>query len=116
VRPVEAVVAGIFAIAGTRSLVYWIRRPFESTDVRDHLLFSLFVTTRAGVWLALGGIFFVYATVATVDPVTGARIPAEGRAFLDAVRAYNWLFLVPIVLATVQFVAGWFLGRRNPGG
>lgn len=115
-RPLEGVLAGIFTLAGIRSLVHWIRRPFESTDVRDHLLFSLFVTTRAGVWFALGGIFFVYATVATLDPVTGTRIPAEGRAFLDAVRAYDWLFVVPIALGSLQFVAGWYLGRRTPGG
>jgi hypothetical protein len=116
VRPLEAAIAGVFALAGLRSLVHWIRRPFESSDVRDHLLFALFVTARAGVWFALAGMFLVYATVATVDPVTGLRVPAEGRAFVDSVQAYDWLFLIPVVLGAIQFVTGWFLGRRTPAG
>lgn len=112
-RPVEAVIATLLALLGLRSLVHWIRQPFESTDLRDHLLFALFVTARAGVWFALAGIFAVYAVVATLDPVTGTRIPAQGRAFTDAVSRYEWMFMIPIAFGVSQFVAGWFLGHRE---
>ena len=52
---IALVVAVRRARASARS-IYWIRRPFESRDARDHLLFALFVTGRVGLWLALAGI------------------------------------------------------------
>jgi hypothetical protein len=113
VRPAEAAIAAALALLGLRSLVHWARRPFESADIRDHLLFAIFVTARAGVWFSLAGMFAVYALVATVDPVTGERIPAQGRAFADAVGRYEWMFMIPIAFGVVQFLAGWFLGHRD---
>jgi hypothetical protein len=92
----------LFASLGVRSLVYWGRRPFDSRDPRDHLLFALFVTGRAGLWFALAGLFLLYGLTAT-----------QGRAFVDDVRRYDWFALVFAVLAAAQFVGGYFLGRRS---
>jgi len=113
-RIAELVVAGVFAALGLRSLVYWTRRPFEGETAAEHALFALHVTARAGAWLALAILFFLYATVATTDPVTGERIAAEGRAFTDAAKEFAWFYLVVLSLAAVQFVTGFFLGRGRP--
>ena len=92
----------LFTGLGVRSAWYWIRRPFESRDPRDHLLFALFVTGRVGLWFALSGLFLLYASVDT-----------QGRAFTDDVRRYDWFVLVFVVLAALQLLGGYFLGRRS---
>ena len=115
-RGVELAIAIALAGFGVRSVVYWSRRPFGSGDARDHLLFALYVMGRAGLWFAFSGMFLLFASAATVDPVTGEQLHAPGRAFVDAVDAYRWYALVPAVLAAVQFAAGWFLGRRTERG
>ena len=94
----------VFAAFGLRSLVHWARRPFDSTDPRDHALFAMFVTGRSGLWFALAGLFVLYALTET-----------RGRAFIDDVRRYDWFVLVFIALAAMQVVAGFFLGQRSPG-
>ncbi len=104
-KVVEAILAAVFFLLGIRSLVHWLRRPFDSTDVRDHVLFALFVTGRAGLWFALSGVFSLYAITST-----------EGRAFIDDVRAYDWLLTVFLLLAAMQLLAGFFLGRRSADG
>ena len=104
-RIFEAILAAAFFLLGIRSLVHWLRRPFDSTDARDHVLFALFVTGRSGLWFALCGVFALYATTAT-----------EGRAFIDDVRAYDWLLVVFLLLAATQLLAGYFLGRRSTDG
>jgi hypothetical protein len=76
----------------------------HSSDPRDHVLFALFVTGRAGLWFALGGLFLLYA-------FTGTR----GRAFVDDVRKYDWFVMVFLALTTLQLLAGYFLGRRRSG-
>ena len=98
----EIGLAVLFGALGVRSLVYWIRRPFESRDPRDHFLFALFVTGRVGLWFALCGLFLLYASVDT-----------QGRAFTDDVRQYDWFVMVFIVLAALQLLGGYFLGRRS---
>jgi hypothetical protein len=102
VKGVEIALLVVFAASGIRSLLYWVRRPFESRDARDHVLFALFVTGRVGLWLALAGLFALYASTNT-----------QGRAFIDDVRQYDWYVMVFVVLAALQFVAGYFLGRRS---
>jgi hypothetical protein len=114
VRTFELALALVFAALGVRSVVYWLRRPFDSADPVDHALFAMYVTGRAGLWFAMAGMFLLFATAATTDPVTGRTIPAEGRAFVDAVQEYRWYLLVPLLLAAMQFLGGWFLGRRTP--
>jgi hypothetical protein len=104
VRPVEGGVALLFTLGGIRSLWYWLRRPFEGTDVTDHVLYALFVTGRVGLWFAFGGLFWIYAT-----------LDVQGRAALDELQRYAWYLIVPIALAALQLGAGWFLGRRGPG-
>ena len=100
-----AMVLGCGAL-GVRSLVHWLRRPFDSRDRRDHVLFALFVTGRVGLWFAMAGLFLLYAVTQT-----------QGRAFVDDVRAYDWLLLVFIALSAMQLLAGYFLGRRSgPAG
>jgi hypothetical protein len=101
-KAIEIVLVALFGALGIRSLVHWIRRPFESRDARDHLLFAMFVTGRVGLWLALSGLFVLYAS-------TGTR----GRAFTDDVRMYDWYLMVFVVLTAMQLVGGYFLGRRS---
>jgi hypothetical protein len=103
VRVVELAIAGLLAFAGLRSLWKWSRRGFEGVDVVDHLLYALYLTGRAGLWFSLAGWFLIYASVDT-----------RGRPALDELEPYRWYLIVPLVLAGVQLLAGWFLGRRQP--
>jgi hypothetical protein len=103
VKGLELALAVVFGLLGIRSLLHWGRRPFESRDVTDHVLYACFVTGRAGLWFALAGLFALYATTQT-----------QGRAFIDDVRAYDWLLAVFLLLAAMQLLAGFFLGRRTP--
>jgi hypothetical protein len=113
-RPLELAIAIVFAALGVRSLVHWLRRPIDSPDPTDHALFALHVTARVGMWATLAGLFVILAVVGTTDPVTGRQVPAVGRAFVDAAREYAWVYPVLVAIAAVQFVTGWFLGRRAP--
>lgn len=101
----ELVLAAVFGLLGIRSIVHWLRRPLELEARRDHLLYALFVASRAGVWFALMGLFLLFASVDT-----------EGRAFTDDAARFNWYYLVLAVPATLQFVSGFLLGRdrRSP--
>jgi hypothetical protein len=100
---VELAIAALFALAGLRSLWTWSRRRFEGTDLADHLLYALYVTGRVGLWFAFAGFFLIYASVG-----------APGRPGLDELTRYRWYLVVPLVLVAMQFLAGWFLGRRSP--
>jgi hypothetical protein len=91
VRIVELVVAGLFVLGGVRAIWYWSRRPFEGTDVVDHLLYALYLTGRIGLWFAIAGFFLIYAT-----------IDVQGRAALDELDQYRWYFMVPLVLALLR--------------
>jgi hypothetical protein len=104
VNVVELTVAAFFGVLGLRSLVHWLRRPMESEARRDHVLFALFVVSRAGLWFALMGLFLLYASVHT-----------QGRAFIDDMARYKWYFVVLGVPAAVQFVTGFLLGRERAG-
>ncbi len=99
----EVVMASILALFGVRSLVYWIRRPFESKSAWDQTLYALWILSRAGLWFALAGIFAI-----------SAAIPFEGRAFLDEWnRSYRWYVLVPIGCAALQAITSYALGRSR---
>jgi hypothetical protein len=109
----EWVVAGILGVLGLRSLVHWARRPFESADVRDHLLFAAFVVGRVGAWWSLAGFFALSANTRNPDP-RGGGATLSGRAYIDEFRArYWWYPLVVVAFLLLQFVAGYFLGRRE---
>jgi len=62
------------------------------------------VTGRVGLWFAFAGLFAIYASS-----------DAQGRAAIDELGDLRWYVAVPLVLAGVQFAAGYFLGRREPG-
>ena len=62
-RIFELVVAGLFVLGGLRAIWYWSRRPFEGTDVVDHLLYALYLTGRIGLWFAFAGFFLIYASI-----------------------------------------------------
>jgi hypothetical protein len=102
VKWIEISLVALFGTLGIRSLVHWTRRPFESRDARDHLLFAMFVTGRVGLWLSLSGLFVLYALTNT-----------QGRAFTDDVQRYDWYVMVFVVLAVMQLIGGFFLGRRS---
>ncbi|HXF36330.1 MAG TPA: hypothetical protein VNO17_04015, partial [Actinomycetota bacterium] len=82
----------------------WARRPFGGSDLFDHVLYALHLTGRVGLWFAFAGLFALTAAV---------EAPG-GRPFLDEFAAVRWYLMVPIVLAAVQFVTGFLLGRRRP--
>lgn len=111
-RYAELVLAAVLGLMGVRSLVYWIRRPFDSRDPVDHALFAGFVLGRVGTWWAFAGLFVISATLK--DPNgTGAYL--QGRAFADTFRdEFSWYFLVLIGFPVIQFLSGFFLGRRRP--
>jgi hypothetical protein len=97
-------IAGIvFLILGLRSVVYWGTRAFAGADVQDHLLYALYVTGRAGLWFAFAG-FFGLMTF----------LDSEDRTVVDR-PGYRWYVLVFLVLAVLQLLGGWFLGRRRGG-
>lgn len=98
---VELVIAGAFVMMGIRSLWRWSRRPLQDGTVVDHLLYALFATGRVGLWFAFGGIFVLYA-ITSVD----------GRPTSEFDR-FRWALLIPVVLAGVQLLAGYALGRRS---
>lgn len=101
----DLTIAALVIAMGFRSLVHWIRRPFESDDATDQVLFALFVTGRAGLWFAVAGLFLLYASFGTT-----------GQALVDDMLGYSWYILVLLGLAALQFVAGFMLGRRTPEG
>jgi hypothetical protein len=103
VSVIEAILAVAFAAGGIRSLWRWARRGFVGSDLTDHVLFALYVTGRVGLWFSFAGFFLIAAT-----------IEATGVAAAEELATYRWYLLVPLVLATMQLVAGVFLGRR-PG-
>ena len=102
-RTVELVIAGLFIMGGLRSLRAWSRRRFEGADVVDHLLYALYLTGRIGLWFAIAGFFLI-----------SASIDARGRPALDELTPYRWYLMVPLLLAALQLVAGYVLGRRSP--
>jgi hypothetical protein len=104
VRALELAVAALFVLGGLRSLWIWARRPFEGTDVADHVLYALYLTARVGLWFAFAGFFLIYASV-----------DARGVPALDELEPYRWYLVVPLGLAALQLLAGWFLGHREPG-
>ena len=113
-RRLEFGIALLLAGFGFRSLWYWARRPFESTAIRDQLLYAVYRTGRAGMWFAFAGLFFVFAFVGTTDPVTGQHLPSTGQAYVDDVSRYRWYVIVFAVLGAMQLLGGWFLGHGGP--
>jgi hypothetical protein len=112
-RVAELVLAAVLGLMGLRSLIYWARRPFDGRDPVDHALFAAFVLGRVGTWWAFAGLFVISATLK--DPNgTGAYL--QGRAFTDTFRdEFSWYFMVLIAFPVVQFLSGFFLGRRGAG-
>ena len=62
-RPFEFALALVLTAFGIRSAVYWARRPFESTAIRDQLLYAVYLTGRVGMWFAFAGLFYLFAFV-----------------------------------------------------
>jgi hypothetical protein len=98
VSVVEIGLAVLCGLGGIRSLWVWSRRPFESRDPVDHLLFAAFVTARVGLWFSVGGWFVLY----------GYLTESGG-----SLARFRWYLAVPLVLGGVQLLAGYFLGRRG---
>ena len=113
-RPFEFAVALVLTAFGIRSAAYWGRRRFESTAIRDQLLYAVYRTGRVGMWFAFAGLFFVFAFVGTTDPVTRQHLPSTGQAYVDDVSRYRWYVIVFAVLGAMQLLGGWFLGHGGP--
>ncbi len=91
---VELIVAAIFVFFGVLSLLKWLRTDFDADSTRDRVLYALHVTCRVGMWFALAGFFVGYALV-------------------DEPSNLRWYFLVPLVLAGIQFLTGVILSRSD---
>jgi hypothetical protein len=100
IRIAEFVVAGLFALGGCWSLWNWARRPIDSDHLRDQLSYALYRTGRIGLWFAVAGIFLI-----------SGLITVQGRAFNDEFATHRWFLVVPLLLAIMQFVGGYLLGR-----
>ncbi len=96
----ELAIAALLVAGGIRSLWVWSRRRFEGTDVVDHLLYALHLTGRIGLWFAFAGFFVIYATTSIDGEPT------------DRLEDFRWYLLVPLVLAAMQLIGGFMLGRR----
>jgi hypothetical protein len=107
----ELVLAIVFAGMGVRSAVWWLRRPFETADVRDNLLFAAYLTGRVGLWFAVSGFFLLIAVDRSTQLAVG---DASGGGFADGAYHYRWFALVFLVLAAIKFVATHFLANRLP--
>lgn len=94
---VELIVAAIFLFFGVLSLLKWLRTDFDADSTRDRVLYALHVTCRVGMWFALAGFFVGYALV-------------------DEPSNLRWYFLVPLILAGVQFLTGVVLSRADDPG
>jgi hypothetical protein len=115
VRPLEFAVAVVLAAMGVRSAVHWARRPFDSKDVGDQLLYAVYLTGRVGMWFAFAGLFLILAFAGATDPVTGIRSPSTGQVYIDDVSQFRWYVIVFAALGAMQLLAGWFLGHRGGG-
>jgi hypothetical protein len=98
----ELAIVGLCTGMGLRSAWYWIRRPFDSREVGDHVLYAMYVTGRVGLWFAVAGAFAIFQSLDT-----------QGRAFIDDANEYRWYVLVPGLLAFLQLLAAVLLGRRG---
>ena len=88
----ELVAAAILLVLAFRSLRKWVRIRFEAASTLEHVLFSLYVASRVGMWFALAGFFI-------------------GYAFVDEPQKLGWYALVLIGLAGVQLLSSFFLSR-----
>lgn len=88
----SSVLGAIFAFAGVRSLVSWMRRDFDAETFGEHVVFALHVTARVGLWFALALAFV-------------------GTAFVDEPQRFRWYAMVPISLAVIQVLTALYLGR-----
>ena len=98
----EAVMSALFAALGLRSAWYWFRRPFESTEVTDHVLYAMFVTGRVGLWLSVAGAFLIFLTIDT-----------RGPAFVEDAGRFSWYAVVPGLLGFLQLLGAVLLGGRG---
>jgi hypothetical protein len=110
-RPFEFAVALVLTAFGIRSAVYWARRPFESTAIRDQLLYAVYLTGRVGMWFAFAGLFYLFAFVGASDPEPN---PITGELVVEHPSKYAWYVIVFAVLGAMQLLAGWFLGHGGP--
>jgi len=92
VNVVELAMAGLLAVAGLRSLVTWLRTEFEARSPGEQILYALHATARVGVWFAFAGFFAGYAVV-------------------DDPGHFTPFVMIPITLAALQLLTGFFLAR-----
>jgi hypothetical protein len=111
VRWPALVLAVVFAALGVRSAIHHARRPFGSDDLRDQVLYAVYLTGRVGMWFALAGSFLILAFLgAGEDPTPD---PVSGRFDIARASDFTWYLLVFVVLGAMQVLAAWFLGHRG---
>jgi hypothetical protein len=92
----ELAIASLCGVGGVRSVVVWLRRPFEPAGGKERALYALYLTARAGWWFTLG-LFFL------------------GYALVEEPQGLRWFILVPVGLAGVQLLTGFGLGHGHDG-
>ena len=90
----DAIVAGLLALVGVRSLVHWLRRPFHPSTLGERLLYVLNITCRAGFWFALAAFFLAWAVV-------------------DEPQTVGGFIVLPIALAGGQLLTGFLISRGD---
>jgi hypothetical protein len=85
-------VAGLLALIGLRVLMRARREVFEPVNAREVVAYSLYLTARVGLWIALAAFL-------------------AGKALLDHPNRFNWFAMVPISLAGLQLLTGLYLSR-----
>ena len=107
VQVIELILAGFFFAGGIRSFWIWSRRSIDSDHIRDQISYALYRTGRIGLWFAVGAIF-LYSSLSGL----------EGRALADDIEDHRWFLMVLLLLALMQFIGGYLLGRsvtKRPG-
>ncbi len=91
-RIVAFILSAVLLLLGIRSLLRWFRTRFEAASGKEQLLYSLHVTSRVGIWFALGAAFLGYALV-------------------DEPQELTWFVAIPLVLAATQLLTSMLLAR-----
>jgi hypothetical protein len=93
------VIAVILALFGVRSLLKWLRTPFDAKSAGEGALFAVHAAARVGIWFAFAGIF-------------------AGFALVDDAAALRGFVLIPLFLAAIQLIAAMALRheRTRPDG
>jgi len=94
------VLAGLCLLGALRSGHHWLTHGLAHPDGRDIIWWSVFVTSRVGLWLSGAAVFVIAAASAS-----------NGSTLSQELAPYRWFVMIPIVLGAMQVLAAFFLAR-----